>query len=83
MKDIILTSRRQKRELCYLLAAFVLANVCNLIAIIQYAAPITELFTSIFYVICFTIAVYALSVAIRLAAVGIRALCIRKSKNQN
>ena len=55
MKDIILTSKRQKCELWYLLGAFVVANLCNVGAIIAYEAPVTELFTSIFYVLCFTV----------------------------
>ena len=66
MKDIVLTARQQKRELWWLLGAFVVANLCNAWAIVEYHAPASEMFTSIFYVLIFTIVLYAFSAGARL-----------------
>ena len=71
MKDITLTARRQKIELWWLLGAFVVANLFNLRAVMQYGAPWKEMYTSIFYVIIFALALYVLSVIIRLGVYGI------------
>lgn len=81
MKDIILTSKRQKCELWYLLGAFVVANLCNVGAIIAYEAPVTELFTSVFYVLCFTVFLYAVSVVARLLWAGTKQLFKKKKTN--
>lgn len=81
-KGIILTSKRQKRELWYLLGAFVVANGCNIGAIISYEAPTTELYTSIKYVLYFTAFLYAVSVAVRLVW-AIARLLFRKKKTNN
>ena len=66
MKDIVLTGRRQKKELWYLLGSFVIANLFNLGAILYYGSPMTEMFTSFFYVLLFTLLIYALTLIPRL-----------------
>ncbi len=66
MKDIVLTGRRQKKELLYLLGSFVAANLFNLGAILYYGSPMIEMFTSFFYVLVFTLFIYALTLIPRL-----------------
>lgn len=78
MKDITLTARRQKKELCWLAGAFVVANLLNIKAISDYNAPASEIYTSIFYVLIFTVALYAVTVLLRLAGYGIYTLFRKK-----
>ena len=66
MKDIVFTARSQKRELLYLLISFVIAVLLNLGAIFYYGAPMSEMFTSFFYVLVFTLFLYALTLIPRL-----------------
>ncbi len=66
MKDIVFTARSQKRELLYLLISFVIAVLLNLGAILYYGAPMSEMFTSFFYVLAFTLFLYALTLIPRL-----------------
>lgn len=66
MKDIVFTARSQKRELLYLLISFVIAVLLNLGAILYYGAPMSEMFTSFFYVLVFTLFLYALTLIPRL-----------------
>lgn len=68
MKDIIISVATQKREMSYLLASFVAANLVNLWAIIKYGSPMTEMVTSFFYVLTFTFAVYFFILLLRLLA---------------
>ena len=58
MKDTILTVRRKKVEIWSFLACFVIANVLHVYAIIEYEASFMELFTSLFYVLVFTMGLY-------------------------
>lgn len=66
MKDIIISPKRQKTELKALLTCFIIAFALNVGAIICYKAPATEIITSIFYVITFAVALYAVWVVLRL-----------------
>lgn len=68
MKDIKISVATQKREMYYLLASFVAANLVNLWAIIKYDSPMSEMVTSFFYVLTFTFAVYFFLLFIRLLA---------------
>lgn len=72
MKNIVITSRRQKIEICFLILSFIVANILNLWAILSYGSPIKEMITSIFYVLVFTIVLYAFSVVLRLLFYVIR-----------
>ena len=82
MRDIIFTAKRQKCEFWCLLGAFVVANAFNIGAIITYESPVTELYTSIDYVLCLTAVLYALSIVVRLLCAGARYL-IKKIKTNN
>lgn len=78
MKDITLTASRQKKELWWLAAAFVVANLLNIKAIFDYDAPKSEIYTSIFYVLIFTAVLYAVSVILRMAGYGLYSLFRKK-----
>lgn len=74
MKDIVITGKRIKIELFWLLASFIVANICNAIAIWKYNASPVEMITSFFYVLVFTVFLYIVSVIIRLILFGIMSL---------
>lgn len=78
MKELIISTRRQKTELKTLLVCFIIANLVNLVAILVYDASWLELITSIGYVAVFTLVIYAAWTAIRLAFCGIRQLLRKK-----
>lgn len=80
MKELIISTRRQKTELKTLLACFLIANLVNLVAIISYDASLLELITSIGYVAVFTLVIYVAWTAIRLAFCGIRQLLRKKQE---
>ena len=81
MKDIIITRKRQKTELLVLLACFVIACLANLYAILTYGGKLSELFTSLGYVLVFTAALYVAFSVLRLIVAAIRML-IRKKKQK-
>ncbi|MDR0895710.1 MAG: hypothetical protein LBN06_10505 [Prevotellaceae bacterium] len=77
MKDTIITARQKKIELITLLMCFVVANLCNLYAIIEYGTPFSELITSIFYVLIFTVVLYVVWTAVRLLFYRIKSIFIQ------
>lgn len=81
MKDIIITRKRQKTELLVLLTCFVIACLANLYAILTYDGKLSELFTSLGYVLVFTAALYVAFSVLRLIVAAIRML-IRKKKQK-
>ncbi len=78
MKDTIVTRQRKKIELFALLVCFIIANLMNLYSIIKFHTPWTEMITSIFYVIIFTIALYVLWSIVRVLFYGIKRLLLKK-----
>lgn len=78
MKDTLLTGQRKKIELITLLVCFVIANLMNLYSILKYHTPLTEMITSIFYVIIFTGALYVLWSILRLLFYGVKGLLLKK-----
>ena len=74
MKDIIITGKQQKRELIIFLACFVIACLTNLYAILSYGGKLSELFTSLGYVLIFAAALYVAFAAVRVMVAGIRRL---------
>lgn len=78
MKDIIISAKRQRRELLMLLFSFLVAVGCNIYAIIDYNGHWDELYTEIFYVLTLTVIFYICSLLIRLLAKGIKALILKK-----
>lgn len=68
MKDLTIhiSRRRQRYELITLAVCFCVAFLLNIWAIIKYNAPWSELITSIFFVITFTIVLYVAWGCVRL-----------------
>ena len=80
MKDIIITRKRQKTELLVLLACFVVACLTNLYAILTYGGKLTELLTSLGYVLIFTAALYVAFTLLRIIIFAIARLISDKHK---
>ena len=80
MKDTIITARRKKIELLTLLVCFIIANLANLYAIIVYRTSFMEVFTSIFYIIIASLALYAGWSILRLLFYSLARLFTRRRK---
>lgn len=65
MKDIVISGARIRRELWWLLAAFILANLMNIYAIASYGTEWKELLTMVGYVIALSVVLYFLLALIR------------------
>lgn len=61
MKDLVITSKRIKKEFYIFLACFVIAFIINVVAVTTYKTPWSEIFTQIGYVIIITALLYLLS----------------------
>lgn len=81
MRDIIITVKRQKRELWVLLISFVLANLVNLVGIIRYESPAVELITSLHIVLLLTLVIYAIILILRLLTGGI--FCLFRGRRKS
>lgn len=77
MKDTILTVRRKKIEIGSFLACFVLANLIHIYAIVKYDASFSEMVTSFFYVLCFSVILYLAWCLIRLLIYAVVSLCLK------
>lgn len=78
MQDIIITSKRIKKETYILSACFAIAFLINIVSIIAFKTPWYEVFTQIGYVIVIAIVLYLIVVFLRLISVGIIRL-VKKS----
>jgi len=65
MKDLVITSKRVKKEFCIFSVCFVIAFIINVIAVTTYKTPWSEVFTQIGYVIIIAILLYLLSAFVR------------------
>jgi hypothetical protein len=77
MKDIVIPARRVRTEMVTLLVCFLIAMALNVLAIILYKSPVSELWTSILYVLGATAFLYAVWTALRLVAYGVKRLVKR------
>ena len=77
MKDIVIPARRVRTEMVTLLVCFLIAMALNVLAIILYKSPVSELWTSILYVLGATAFLYAFWTALRLVAYGVKRLVKR------
>ncbi|MDR2385290.1 MAG: hypothetical protein LBD80_06490 [Tannerella sp.] len=77
MKNINITTKRQKTELMWLLGCFCLAFLLNLAAIIIYKTSWTELYSQIFWVLIIAFGLYAVTLPLRI----IYDMTVRKRKN--
>ena len=66
MQDIIITSKRLKKELYLLLFCFIITNIIHIAAIISYQTSWWELLSQMGYVLVISIALYLLLWLIRL-----------------
>lgn len=66
MKEIVITTAKQKRELFILLACFIGAISLNIIGIIVYHTAWKELYTQWFAILALTVAIYFLLLLFRL-----------------
>lgn len=80
MKDIIITSKKIKRERNIYILCFVLAFIINIIAIIVYTRPWVEMFSQIGYVFVISLFIYFILWIPRLLFIGGKNLF---KKNQN
>ncbi|MBQ6653424.1 MAG: hypothetical protein IJM81_08585 [Prevotella sp.] len=67
MKDIKISTKRQKQELLTLLVCIVIAELLNVYAIIAYDGKWSQLITSIGYVLVFGLLLYLSWTALRIA----------------
>lgn len=74
MQDIIISSKRIKKELKVFLLCFAIAFCTNIISIIAFKTPWVEVFTQIGYVIIISATLYLISAIFRLIAHGVRHL---------
>jgi len=65
MKDLLITSKRQKTEIIWFVICFCVAELINLISIIIYDTSWSDLYTQILWVLIITCLLYAVSVALR------------------
>lgn len=79
MKELVISSKRLKKEILIFAICFIIAFAVNVIAIIYFKTPWYEMFTQIGYVLLITISLYFIVIAIRFIAFLIRKL-IRPSK---
>jgi hypothetical protein len=79
MPNIYISHRRIRIELISLAVCFLIATALNVYAIIHYKSPVSELWTSILYVLMATAFLYAVWTFLRLIAYGIKKLFNRKS----
>lgn len=80
MKDTLLTARRKRTELITFLICFILANLVNLYSIITYNTPLSEMITSIFYVLIFSVALYVFWSLLRILFWGVKSLFVSKKR---
>lgn len=66
MKDIIISSKRQKKELTVFLICFIVAEIINALSIVVYDTNWSELFTHIGYVFVLAVGIYLFLLFIRL-----------------
>lgn len=66
MKDIIISSKRIKKELVTLLVCFIVGFIANIGAIIYYESAAVEMLTSLPYVIVFSGFIYLVWSLVRL-----------------
>lgn len=77
MKDIMIDTDRQKTEIITFLVCFAIATLLNVYAIISYDTPWSELYTSFFYLIAFSIVLYVAWTILRIVC-----FCILYCRNK-
>ena len=83
MPYFYIPSRRIRKELLSLLVCFIIAVGLNIYAIIHYDAPLSELWTSILYVLEATVVLYVAWIILRWLVYGFLCLIGRKPQSKN
>mgnify|MGYP006972343534 CR=1 FL=1 len=78
MKDILISSKRQKTELIIIIVCFIAAFIMNVVSIIVYKTEWSELWTQILWMLVITCGFYALTIVVRILIWLVRRLCIYK-----
>ena len=78
-KDTILTAKRKRTELRWLVVSFAMAILLNFIAIISYDTPWKEAFTMIHVLLLVAIVIYPLILLVRLIIALISSLLRRQT----
>lgn len=79
MKDIVVTAGRLRRERNVYLVCFLLAFLLNLVAVVRFDRPWTELFSQIGYVLVISVVLYLVLWIPRLLIVGARRVFRREA----
>lgn len=72
MKDLVITSKRLKKEIYVLSTCFILAFLINISSIVTFRTPWYEMFTQIGYVAVITFILYLFIAMIRVVVFLIR-----------
>lgn len=80
MNDITITPQRIVRELITFLVCFAIGFLVNLVAIIIYKSSYSELFSSLHYVLAFSLALYVFWSFLRLLFSPIKYIILPKKK---
>ncbi len=78
MKDLVITSKRLKKEIYVLSTCFILAFLINISSIVTFRTPWYEMFTQLGYVAVITFILYLLVAIIRTVAFLIRKLVTKR-----
>lgn len=79
MKDIIITSKRLKKEIYILSTCFIIAFLINIFSIIAFKTPWYEIFTQIGYVLVITLILYLLVAIVRVVTILIKKMFTRSA----
>ena len=75
MKDIVITSKRIKKEIAWFAGCFAIAFITNIVVIIIYKTPWHEIFSQIGYVVVIALVLYMLLLLIRITVlIALKAL---------
>ncbi|MFA9390098.1 MAG: hypothetical protein ACERKD_09840 [Prolixibacteraceae bacterium] len=74
MKDLLIKSKRLKKEAIYFGSAFGIAFLLNVVSIIRFKTNWSELYTQLGYVFMIAVILYTLSIIIRVAIKAVKSL---------
>ena len=77
MKDLIITSKRLKKEIYIISTCFITAFLINIFSIVAFRTPWHEMFTQIGYVVVITFILYLLVAMIRAVVFLIKKMVTR------
>lgn len=81
MKDIIITSKRIKKEFIFWLICFFIAFAINLSAIFIYKTPWYEVFSQLGYVVVISLSIYLITFVVRIIF-NLALIPIRRIRNK-